>query len=817
MEWLTDFFQDLRYTVRTLRTAPTFTAAAILTLALAIGANSAIFSVVNTVLLRPAPYPHADRLVVLGYTFDGRWVPRMSPSKFNLWKERTRAFDEIAAARFGSADLSDGAEAEQIPAGHVSAGFFSLLGASMVKGRTFTAAEDSPGGDPVAVLSYRFWQRHLGGDGHAVGTVLMIDRTRVVVVGILDSSFDTTIFGVSPDVWMPVRLDRQRASHPPSLWAAGRLRPGVSLTAANADARVVGDVFRRAFPEAAGPQDTFAVAPLLDVIVHDVRGSLFAFMGAVAVVLVIACTNVANLMLARASRRQREIAVRMAIGASRGRIARWLLTESLVLSTAGGALGLALAGMSIRTLLPLNPTEIPRIGPHGAGVGLDWRVLAFTFLVSVLTGLLFGAWPARRASRTELSTFTPGYRHSSSGLRLRSARALLLTSELALSLMLLVAAALLMRTFIALRVVDRGFESHDVLTMRMPLSASRFATTAAVDRLVREGSARVEALPGIAAAGAAVSLPLESDWLTSFQIVGRPLLTASPTLVRERIVSPGYFGVFGIQPVAGRAFSDDDHEGTLPVALVNQTMARRFWPKGDHFKDQLVLFPGFVPADDPPRLIVGVVSDVRDGAPLNQAVQPTVYVPMAQVPARLLHAEPMAWVIRLRPGTAAAVPTISRELRISSGGVAPTNSRSMDAITAASTAGTSFAMLLMATFGGASVLLAAIGVFGVMAYSVQQRSREFGIRLALGAQPKNVRHLVLADGMRIAMCGTFIGLAGAFGLSQLLKGFLFGVTEHDPAVLVATPLVLVSVALTAMWVPARRASRVDPATALRSE
>jgi len=818
MEWLTDFFQDVRYAVRTLGRAPTFTAAAILTLALAIGANSAIFSVVNTVLLRPAPYPHADRLVVLGYTFDGRWVPRMSPSKFNLWKERTRVFDDISAARFGSADLSDGAETQQILAGHVGAEFFSLLGAPLVKGRTFTAAEDRPGGDPVAVLSYGFWQRHLGSDGHAVGTVLMIDRTRVVVVGILDSSFDTTIFGVSPDVWIPIRLDRQRASHPPSLWAAGRLRPGVSLTAANADARLVGDAFRRAFPEAAGPQDTFAVAPLLDVMVHDVRRSLFAFMGAVAVVLLIACTNVANLMLVRASRRQREIAVRVAIGASRGRIARWLLTESLVLSTAGGALGLALAGMSIRTLLTLNPTEIPRIGPHGAGVGLDWRVLSFTFLVSVLTGLLFGAWPARRASRTELSvTFTPGDRRSSSGLRLRSARALLLTSELALSLMLLVAAALLMRTFIALRVVDRGFESHDVLTMRMPLSDSRFATTAAVERLVREGSARVEALPGIVAVGAAVSLPLESDWLTSFQIVGRPLLTASPTLVRERIVSPGYFGVFGIQPVAGRVFSDDDHEGTLPVALVNQTMARRFWPGGDHFKDQVVLFPGFVLADDPPRLIVGVISDVRDGAPLNQEVQPTVYVPMAQVPARLLHTEPMAWVIRLRPGTAAAGPTISRELRISSGGVAPTNNRSMDAITAASTAGTSFAMLLMATFGGASVLLAAIGVFGVMAYSVQQRAREFGIRLALGAQPKNVRNLVLADGMRIAMCGTIIGLAGAFGLSQLLNGFLFGVTQHDPVVLVATPLVLVSVALTAMWVPSRRASRVDPATALRSE
>ena len=438
LRWLADFFQDTRYVVRTLRKTPTFTAAAILTLALAIGANSAIFSLVNAVILKPAPYRNADRIVVLGYTFDGRWVPRASPSKFKVWKERTRAFDDLSAARFGRADLFEGADTEQIPAAHVSAEFFKLFGAPVVEGRTFTAAEDRPDGDPVVVLSYGFWQRHFGGEGRAIGKVLVVDQIRVVVVGILDSSFDTTIFGVSPDLWIPIRLDPHTASHPPSVWAAGRLRPGVSLAAANADAHLAGEAFRRAFPEAAGPKDTFAVLPLLDVMVHDVRRSLFVFMGAVAVVLLIACTNLANLMLARASTRQRELAVRTAIGASRGRNVRWLLTESLVLSIAGGALGLALGGIGIRTLLAFNPAEIPRIGPQGSGVSLDWRVLTFTFLVSIVTGLLFGAWPARRASRTDMSvTFTPGC-HSLGGLRLRSARALLLTTELALALMLVV-------------------------------------------------------------------------------------------------------------------------------------------------------------------------------------------------------------------------------------------------------------------------------------------------------------------------------------------------------------------------------------------
>jgi putative ABC transport system permease protein len=282
-------------------------------------------------------------------------------------------------------------------------------------------------------------------------------------------------------------------------------------------------------------------------------------------------------------------------------------------------------------------------------------------------------------------------------------------------------------------------------------------------------------------------------------------------------VSPGYFDVFGIRSVQGRAFLDDDHEGAQPVALVNQTMARRFWPQGDVLSDHVVLFPGFVPDDDPPRLIVGIVADVRDGTPLNQEVQPTVYVPMAQVPARLLHTEPMAWVIRLRAGMAEAEPLIGRELRASSGGVAPANSRSMDAIMAASTASTTFATVLMATFGASSVLLAAIGVFGVMAYSVQQRRRELGIRLALGAQPTNVRNLLLADATRIAICGTVIGLAGAFGLSQLLKNFLFGVTPYDPVVLVAVPVILVVVALVATWVPARHATRIDPAVTLRAE
>jgi putative ABC transport system permease protein len=327
----------------------------------------------------------------------------------------------------------------------------------------------------------------------------------------------------------------------------------------------------------------------------------------------------------------------------------------------------------------------------------------------------------------------------------------------------------------------------------------------------------VGTVAGVEAVSAAVSLPLESDWLTSFQIIGRPLTGASPILASERIVSPGYLEVLRIPLIRGRDFTDADRSGVSQVALVNETMARRFWPQGDPLEDQVVLFPGFVPEDDPPRQIVGIVSDVRDGSPLNQDVRPTVYVPLAQVPARLLHAEPLAWVIRAKPSTTAIVPGIRDELRLVSGRLAPANVRSMDAILAASTAGTWFATVLMAIFGASSVLLAVVGVFGVTAYSVQQRTHEFGIRLALGAQRKHVRNLLLAEGLSITLCGTVVGLAGAFGLSQLLRGFLFGVTPHDPLVLVATPFVLIAVALMAMWVPAYRATRLDPATTLRSE
>jgi putative ABC transport system permease protein len=810
--------QDLRYAIRTLRRAPAFTLAAIATLALGIGANSAIFSLVNAVLLRPAPYPEPDRIVILGYTFGGEWVPRVSPAKFNLWREHARTLESLSAVRFDRVNVSEGADTEQIPAAHVSAEFFRLFGAPVAKGRTFTSAEDRPDGDPVVILSDGFWRRHFGGEEQAVGKSVPINGIPSVVVGILGSDFDTTIFGVSPDMWMPVRIDPHSTSHPPSLWAAARLKPHTSLAAGNADAELAGDAFRRSFPEAAGPKDTFAVAPFQDVMVRGVRWSLLVFMGAVSVVLLISCANLANLMLARASARQREIAIRASIGASRGRIVRQLLTESLVLSIVGGGLGLAVGAVGIRALLALNPGDIPRIGPRGSGVSLDWRVLTFTLLVSVATGLLFGAWPALRAARADLTeTLMSRGRRSLNVLRLRSARTLLVTAELALALVLLVGAALLMRTFVALRTANRGFDPQDVVTMRMPLNDPRFATTPAVAQLVREGRARVGTVAGVVAVGAAVSLPLESDWLTSFQIVGRPLTSASPVLASERIVSPGYLEVFRIPLIRGRAFTDADRSGVSQVALVNETMARRFWPQGDPLGDQVVLFPGFVPEDDPPRQIIGIVSDVRDGSPLNQDVRPTVYVPMAQVPARLLHAEPLAWVIRAKPSTTAIEPGIRNELRLVSGRLAPANVRSMDAILAASTAGTWFATVLMAIFGGSSVLLACVGVFGVTAYSVQQRTHEFGIRLALGAQRKNVRNLLLAEGLSVALCGTVVGLAGAFGLSRVLRSFLFGVTPHDPLVLVVTPLVLIAVALMAMWVPAHRATRLDPATTLRSE
>ena len=815
--WLESVWQDAVYVLRTFRRQPGFSTAVLLTLSLGIGANVAIFSVVDAVLLRPAPYPEPDRIVIFGYTFQGTWVPWSSATKFNVWRQHSAAIQDISAVRFRQMNVTGRREPEQVSAAHVNAAFFKLFGASMIHGRPFTAEEDRLNGEHVVVLSYGFWLRRFGGEPRLIGRSISLDGTASVVIGVLDPSFDTALFNSSPDVWLPLQLDPNSTEHTPSLRAAARLKPSVTVEEANTEAQLVGTEFRRRFPDAVGPNDTFLVAPFQKVMVDDARSALLVLLGVVGLVLLIACVNVANLLLVRASVRQREFAIRTTIGASRGRIVRQLLTESLVLSLAGGAAGLVLGSVGVRALLTLNHGGISHLGPHGDGITVDWRVFTFTALVAITTALLFGLVPALQASRARhVVTLAEGGSRTGTSRRMRTARSLLVMTEMALAIVVLVGAALLIRTFVALGTVNRGLNLHDVLTMRMALTEPRFAKTSSVVQLVRDGVQRVSALPGVVQAGAAVALPLESDWLTSFMIAGISLNDRPPGLASFRIISPAYFAVFEIPLIRGRAFTDRDTNGAPPVVIINEAMAHQL-PRADPLNARISQFPGFVPEEDPPREIVGIVRDVRDGLALNRQTRPTVYVPMAQVPDPQLHTEPLAWVIRTQIQPYSISSMIAKALQQASGGLPVAQIRTMDAVSAEATARTRFQMVLMAVFGGLAVLLAGIGVYGVTAYTFQMRAHEIVFRLALGADSRTVRNMVIGQGMSVVLAGILVGVASAFGLARVLDGLLFGVSAHDPLVFICAPLVLTGIAFLAVWLPSRLACHVNPVVMLRSE
>ena len=818
------FVQDLRHALRLLRQSPAFTAAAVAALALGIGANTAIFSVVNTVLLKPLPYPDPERIVLFLNTAPQGSGPGASPTKFNAWRQQTAAFQDVAAFRSTAVNLTEG-EPEQIAAGHVSADFFRLFGAPMVTGRTFSADEDRPNGGHVVVLSEGFWRRRFGADAGLVGRTVSLDDTPHLVLGVV-GRFDTEAFPQStagpPEVWLPFQIDPASTMQGHFFITAGRLKPGVTLAAANSQLQLAANQFREKYPNSMGPQGGFGAQPMQEILVRNVRSSLWILLGAVSFVLLIACANVANLLLVRANVRQREIAVRAAIGAGRRRIVRQLLTESIVLSLLGGALGLVLGIVGIRALLALSPGNIPRIGIEGSAVGLDWRVLAFTLTVSLLTGVIFGLFPALHASRTDLSTtMKESSGRSGSGFRQNKARAFLIVSEVGLALVLLVGAALFIRTFVALRAVNPGFDSRQVLTLRTSLIGPRFATSSAVGELIRAGTERLATLPGVEVAAASCCVPLEGGFGLTFTIEGRPLEGPFHGGGGFTPISPTYFSAFRIPIARGRAFTDRDGAGTPGVVIINQAMAERYWPKGNPLADSITIGRGLGPGmEEGPRQIVGVAGDVRDGG-LNRDPQPIMYVPWAQLPdahsANLLQITPLSWIVRTRGEPYAMSGAIQQALREASGGLAAARPRSMDDVLVRSTARSDFNMVLLTIFAASALLLAAIGVYGLMAYSVQQRTQEIGIRLALGADAQRVRNMVVYQGMSIALVGVIVGLASAFGLTRVIAGFLFGVTARDPLVFVTVPLLLSAVAFLGVWLPARRAGRVDPVTALRTE
>ena len=813
--------QDIRYSCRMLRRSPGFATTAIAALALGIGANTAIFTVINTVLLQPLSYPDPDRLVQLELSSAQGTGNITSIPKFNIWKEQTQVFQDVSAYDQGGPgiNLTGGDRPEQLKGIHVSSSFFRLFGARVLAGRTFSSEEDRPGGPPVVVVSGGLWQRRFGGDRSLVGKSIDLGGEPFIVIGILDQKFSSDPLA---EIYLALKADPTSTDQAHFLRAAARLKPGVSLEQGKTALKLAADEFKRKFPNSMGPQDSFTAERLRDTIVGDVRRSLVVLFGAVSFVLLIACANVANLLLARATIRRREIAIRSAIGAGRGRLIRQLLTESVLLSITGGVLGLGPGYLGVRALLQINPGNIPRVGEFGEQVSLDWRVLLFTLVVSILTGIVFGLVPAFSASRSDLNlTLKESGLRSGSGVRQNKARAILVVTEVALALVLLVGAALLIRTFSALRSVNPGFDIHNILAMEMSLAGSRFDKTAGVEQLVRETQRRVGSLPGIVAVAETCCLPLQGGLGLPFVIEGRPLTQGNAEGGAWKPVSPRYFDVFKIPLVRGRMFTDRDDQGAAGVVLISEGLAKQFWPNSDPVGQRITIGKGVGPEfEEPPREIIGIVGDTREQG-LDNKPNPSMYVPVAQLKDGVTKLNngfiPASWVIRTSVEPFSLSKEIQEELRAASGGLPVAHIRSMEQIRGESTAGADFNLTLLVIFAGVALLLAAIGIYGLMAYSVQQRTQEIGIRMALGATAHDVRGMLVKQGMAMALAGVLIGVGAALGLTRLMASLLYGVTPRDPLAMISVALLLVGVAFAATYIPARRASRVEAVVSLRYE
>jgi len=815
-------WRDILFAVRSLRKAPGFTVVAILVIAVGIGANTAVFSVINTVLLKPLTYPDPQSLVHLMNTGDQGSFRGANVPKFNIWRQQTAIFQQVAAFDTGGAglNLTGNDQPEQVQGVHVSADYFSVLGAPVIAGRTFTAAEDTPHAGNFVVLSYGLWKRRFGGDRAIVGNNIQLNGQPYQVVGVIGRDFVTE----NPaDLWLPFQFDMSSTDQAHYFGVIARLKPGITLPMANAQLKLAADQYRATYRDALGPNSSFGVIRLQELMVADARSSLYVLLGAVGLVLLIACANVANLLLIRATARKRELATRSALGAGRWHIIRQLLAESLVVSLAGGVLGLVLGFAGVRLLLAINPGSIPRIGEDGSAVHVDANVLLFTLAVSLLTGILFGLVPAISASRKNLAAvLNESSNRAGVGFRSGKVRSVLVISEMALALVLVIGSALLIRTFMKLQSVDPGFDTHNVLTMAMSISGDRFLKTSGVAQVIHDGTERINAIPGVKTAAAACCLPLQGGFGLPFNIVGRANGNNPNTGGAGYFpVSWSYFDAFKVPVLRGRNFTEQDNGSAPGVVIINEAMARQFWPKGDPLNDRVEIGVGMGPVFvEPPRQVIGVVGDTRDSG-LNQDPDPTMYIPVSQMPDKVTalnsRIAPLWWIVRTRTEPHTLTAAIANAIRESTGGLPVAHIRSMDEIVVLTTSRERFNMLLLTAFGGSALLMAAIGIYGLMAYSVQQRTQELGVRMALGAQAANIRSMVIRQGMVLAGIGLIIGIGGAFWLTKFLTGFLFGVKTWDPAAFILMPIFLCAVAFAAVWVPARKATRVDPISALRFE
>ncbi len=797
--------QDLRFATRMLLQNPGFTAVAVVTLALGIGANTMIFSVVNAVLLRPLPFPDSARLVRMSESHAKNTANFTYATFLDLGNENESVRD-IAGARFWSDNLSDGGEPEQVSSMLVSANFFQALGVVPQLGRTFLPEEDRPGGDRVAVISHGLWQRRYGADPDLIGKSIKFGGIERTVIGVMPPGFQSNVlFSGQYDLWLPLVPDGvlrdNRRSH--LLAVIARLKPGATLAQAQAELATIARGIEQQHPGVDDPDLGVAVVGLQERMVAPIRPALFVLMCAVACVILIACANVANLLLARAAAREREMAIRLALGASRWRITRQLLTESALLALAGGAAGLLLAVWGVDSIIALAPANLPRINE----VRIDGSVLGFTLIASLLTGILFGIAPALQLPRMSIQEVVKDGGRGSTATRRRWLRHCLVVSEVAIALVLLIGGGLLINSFWRLLQVDRGFNAQNVLTVNLTLS--RFSTSEQQVAILREVLERVAQVPGVRSVGLTSTLPTRGGPATDFVIEGRPPVEVGDEPSADiRIVDPNYFRTMGISLRAGRWLGNGDTPNAPKVMVINENMARRFWPDEDPIGRRVTMRDWGPPLTGE---IVGVAGDVKaDG--LDSETRPMIYWPYTQFPVIF-----NSIVVRTEGDPLSLVGPIKSQIWFVDP-VQPVSSvESMEQVLATSVAPRRFNMLLTGIFAAVALALAAVGIYGVISYTVSQRTNEIGIRVAMGAQSSDVLKLVVGQGVTLALIGVGLGLAAAAGLTRLMSSLLFGVSPTDGATFVSISVLLMAVALAACVVPARRATKVDPMVALRYE
>jgi putative ABC transport system permease protein len=799
--------QDLRYGARMLLKNPGFTLVAVLTLSLGIGANTAIFSVVNAVLLRPLPFAEPERLVWLWDTQPQLPTAPASLPDFLDWKSQNQSFEHLAAFESGSMFLDTGDGMRDTPVGLVTPETFALFRVSPILGRTFTDEETLPGRFRVAVLSHAMWQGRFGSDPNVLGRTIDVSGAPYTIIGVMPEGFS---FPDRAELWRPLPIDPHKLDRGPHyLRVVGRLKPAVTLAQAQAEMSALAARLAEQYPEKIAGHGV-KLELLRDVVVGDIGPALFVLLGAVGFVLLIACANVANLLLARVGVRQKEIAVRTALGASRLRIVRQLFTESLMLSVGGGAAGLLIAAWGVKWLVSMSPGTIPRVQE----IAVDPRVVGYTLLISVATSLLFGLAPALQASRPDLTGALKEGGRGSAGLLRNRLRSVLVVSEVALSLVLLIGAGLMIRSFAKLNQVDPGFNPDQVLTMGVALLPSKYPDDERVASFYSQLLERAAATPGVASAGAISDLPFSgADTSDSFTIEGRPPVAKQDEPSTEyRVVTPRYFESMGIPLLAGRDFALSDTKQSPNVVVINQAFARRHFAGESPLGHRLRLQG----QERDPLLIVGVVGDVRHIG-LDEQPIPEAYVPFLQDPLGETYQRSMTIVARTQSDPGAVAGSLRAALTSLDKSLPVFAFKPMTEYLRDSLARRRFNLILLTAFGGVALALAAVGIYGVISYGVTQRTHEIGIRMALGAEKGNVLWLVVRQGMILALGGVALGLLASLALMRLMETLLYGVSVTDPLTFTVIALLLTSVALLACFVPARRAAKVDPLVALRYE